>query len=309
MMKVLVTGGAGFIGSHICELLISSGIQTIIIDNLSRGIRRKLPKGVTFYEMDIRSSSLDDVFKIEKPTHVIHHAAQVNVHSSMSNPMEDASINIIGTLNLLECSVKYGIKKFIYASSSAVYGNSGDVSITEDYPLSPISNYGISKLTPEAYIKAYHLNQQLDYTILRYSNVYGPRQAESGEGGVISIFIKNYMNNEPITIFGDGNQTRDFIYVKDVARANLHSLYKGNNKTINISSNKKTSINSLNLLIKQYFIRHSLPPNYLCQRSGDIQFSQLNNERAIKYLDWKPQINLAQGLFETLGYFRSEENH
>ncbi|WP_307794997.1 NAD-dependent epimerase/dehydratase family protein [Alkalihalobacillus sp. BA299] len=245
MKIVLVTGGASFIGSHIVDLLLKTGYEPIIIDNLSTGEKENIPKNITMYKMDILSSEVINVFSKEKPDYVIHQAAQVDVTRSMKSPLTDASVNIMGTLNLLKYCKTFKIKKFIYASTSAVYGNTSDCSITEYFPIQPISYYGVSKHSSELYIKLFHHQYHLPYTILRYANVYGPRQTPKGEGGVISIFIKKLLKSEIPIIFGDGNQTRDFIYVKDVANANIRSLSYGDNKVINISRNEKVTINEL----------------------------------------------------------------
>ncbi len=302
-MKVLVTGGAGFIGSHITDLLTEHGHDVIIIDNLSTGSIKKVSKHACFYQVDINSDLTEEIIKKEKPDYVIHTAAQINVTRSIQDPQEDARINILGTIRLLDYAKKYGIKKVIFSSSSAVYGETEDINILEDHQSTPISFYGASKLASEFYIKLYSQLHNVPYTILRYSNVYGPRQTHEGEGGVVATFCHLILNQQSPFIYGDGNQTRDFVYVKDVARANLASLELGDNKTINIGTSSKTSIKKLFTLLNE-LTKSNVIPIFKLKRDGDIQHSCLNNERAKEVLNWKPMYTLTNGLKETLNYYK-----
>jgi UDP-glucose 4-epimerase len=302
-MKVLVTGGAGFIGSHIVELLLENEFQPIVVDNLSTGRKEWIPGNVTFYEADIQSQELENIFSAENPDYVIHQAAQVDVSSSELNPLFDARNNILATINLLTCCCRYNVKKIIYASSCAVYGETNGASIKETSLIKPISFYGISKYTPELYIKAFHELYKLPYTILRYANVYGPRQFPKGEGGVVSIFLQTLLNGKTPIIFGDGNQTRDFIHVKDVAKANVQAIYRGENELFNISKNEKTSINQLYTLISS-LITYAPQPIYRKKRKGDIAHSKLDNTKAISGLGWAPFYDLNTGLTETLPFYQ-----
>ncbi|MEI5906919.1 NAD-dependent epimerase/dehydratase family protein [Bacillus spongiae] len=303
-MKVLITGGAGFIGSHIADLFINRGFEVIIVDNLSSGDKTNVPNNAKFYELDILSPDLEDIFTTERPDVVIHEAAQVDVNESILNPVQDAEKNILATIQLLENSRKTNVKKFLYSSSCAVYGDTKDVSITEDFPLSPLSFYGLSKWSSEEYIKIYSKLYGLPYTIFRYANVYGPRQKATGEGGVVAIFSQKLVQKEQLLIYGDGNQTRDFVYVKDVARANLLALTKGDHHIINISTNTKTRINDLlTLMARIHNIK--VEPSYQAKKIGDIVHSRLHNEQAKSQLDWIPHYSLQQGLSETLTYFQS----
>lgn len=302
-MKVLVTGGAGFIGSHVVDLLIQSGHKPVVVDNLLSGHKEFVPAPVPFFEVDITSPLLEEVFAKEKPDIVIHLAAQVDVAYSIKDPVGDANQNILGTIRLLTYCQKYHVKKFIFASSCAVYGEKDDYSIIESDSIIPLSFYGISKYTSEMYIQTFHNLHQLPYTILRYANVYGPRQSAKGEGGVISIFSKKVLKGEAPLIFGDGDQTRDFVYVKDVALANVLAIEKGTNEIFNIGCNAKTSINELYQMISQLASR-DIPPITMPARDGDIRYSQLDNAKAAKLLGWQPRVDLQTGLNETLKFYK-----
>jgi UDP-glucose 4-epimerase len=302
-MKILVTGGAGFIGSHIVDLLIENGYEVVIVDNLSTGKEEFINKKAIFYKKDITDDDLYEIFEKEKPDYVVHQAAQIDVQRSIDDPVFDAKVNILGTVNLLESCRKSGIKKIVYASSAAVYGNPEYLPIDEVHKINPISYYGISKHTAEHYFEVYSQLYDLKYTILRYANVYGIRQDPKGEGGVISIFIDKMLKGERPIIFGDGNQTRDFVYVKDVAKANLLALEKGDSEVVNISTNKATSINKLVELMNE-IMNTSLEPIYAEPRKGDIVHSYLDNKKALEVLGWKPEYSLEDGLRETIEYYR-----
>lgn len=298
--KVMVTGGAGFIGSHIVDELINKNYQVAVIDNLITGNRSNLPDNITFYHIDIKEKEhLETIFSKERPDIVIHLAAQTSVGDSVNRPSYDGHNNILATINILDCCKNYKVKKLIFASSAAVYGHTEDLPIKETNPLKPLSFYGLSKLTAEEYIQLYSKIFDLPYTILRFSNVYGERQNSHGEAGVISIFINQSLKQEPVTIFGDGLQTRDFIYVKDVAAANITAIENGLNDTFNISSNTRTSVNEVLKVIsdinrKEFIkIHHPFKP-------GEIIDSQLCNDKAINSLKWNPKYSLIEGLKEIL---------
>jgi UDP-glucose 4-epimerase len=303
-MKILVTGGGGFIGSQLVETLIAAGHTPIILDNFSNGRVENLPEGVTCYRRDLLSDKVEKIFKKENPDVVMHLAAQVSVAKSLENPAEDAAVNVLGTVKLLGYCTKYGVKKFIFSSSSAVYGTTDEV-LTEESTASPISFYGTSKLVSESYIKLFGTSYGLPYTILRYANVYGPRQRSDGEGGVISIFIEQLLNGENPVIYGDGTQTRDFVYVEDVARANLLAIEHADNEIINIGTNTKTSINLLYSLLSSQLDK-TRTPIYLGTRDGDIKHSHLTNMKALDFLNWEPQYDLIAGLEKTVEYFRDD---
>ncbi|PMQ01790.1 MAG: UDP-glucose 4-epimerase [Dictyoglomus sp. NZ13-RE01] len=304
-MKILVTGGAGFIGSHIVDLLVENGYEVVIIDNLSTGKEGFINKKAVFYKKDITDDDLYEIFEKEKPNYVIHQAAQIDVQKSINDPMFDLKVNVLGTVNLLECCRKFNIKKIVYASSAAVYGDPEYLPIDENHKVNPISFYGVSKHTPEHYLDVYSKLYGLKYTILRYANVYGIRQDPKGEGGVISIFIDRMLRGERPIIFGDGNQTRDFVYVKDVAKANLLALERGDNEILNISTGKPTSINEL-VEIMNKIMNTSLKPIYSDPRKGDIVHSYLDNRKALKVLGWRPEYSLEDGLREAVEYYKEK---
>jgi len=303
-VKVLLTGGAGFIGSHIAELLVEKGVPTVIVDNFSRGRTENLDNiknQVTIVEEDISSPALIDIFDRERPTHVIHQTAQISVRYSIENPLADAQTNILGTLNLLECCRKYKVEKIVYASSAAVYGQQNGI-LDEMATVKPASSYGISKITSEKYIQLYGDIDGLNYVILRYANVYGPRQSIQGDGSVTALFIDNLIRGKNPVIYGDGEQTRDFIFVKDVARANYLALFSPGSETLNISTNTATTIKQL-LEELSGIIGINLKPTFAPNRPGDVRHSQLDNRKAQAYLGWEPLFSLRRGLIETCAYF------
>ncbi|WP_027364680.1 SDR family oxidoreductase [Desulfotruncus alcoholivorax] len=308
-MRVLVTGGAGFIGSHIVDALVARGCQTAVLDNLSSGRMENLDPRVNFYKGDLRDENfVRETLKSERPGYVIHHAAQIDVQSSVDWPAEDAAINVIGTINLLEACRSCGVKKIVYASSAAVYGNPRYLPVDEKHPLQPMSGYGISKHTVEHYLAVYRTLYNLDFTVLRYANVYGPRQDATGEGGVVAIFTDRMLRGRRVKIFGTGKQTRDFIYVGDVVNANLSALTGGGGGIFNVSTGMPTSVNELFDTLKE--ITGSTPePEYCPARPGDIEHSYLDERAAASGLNWRAQTGLAAGLLETVKYCRHAANN
>jgi UDP-glucose 4-epimerase len=298
VMNVIVTGGAGFIGSNLVDRLIKEGFDTYIIDNLSTGKRQFLNPRATLYQSDILDvKKMEMIFEEVKPTAVFHLAAQIDIQTSIHNPVLDAQMNIIGTMNILELCKTYN-SKLIYSSSAAVYGTPLYLPVCEQHIIHPLSNYGISKYTPELYIRCYAQLYNVKYTILRYSNVYGPRQMPKGEGGVISIFIDKMINNDIPVVFGDGEHTRDFIYVEDVVTANLSALNAEKSGTYNISTNKRISINELIEKIN-YILNKNIVPVYKQDRLGDIDHSCLDNQLAEMELNWQPKYSIIEGLTKT----------
>jgi UDP-glucose 4-epimerase len=300
-MKALVTGGAGFIGSHLVEELISRGLVVHVIDNLFSGYLAYVHPQAIMHNMDICSEEAKKLILKEKPDFVFHLAAQADVGRSIQSPKYDADVNINGTINILEACRESTVKKVIFASTSAVYGKLQKDLISEKDIAVPISYYGLSKLTAEVYIRLFFQLSGQSYTILRYGNVYGPRQTAKGEGGVVAVFLERLKNGLPLRIHGDGEQTRDFIYVKDIVQANIAAIEKGDQETIQVSTAKKTSVNQLINILEQI---HDTPIEtiHTNARSGDIKHSCLNNKKAEELLHWSGKINIFQGLTETYSY-------
>lgn len=299
-MNVLVTGGAGFIGSHLSLALLTQNHRVAVLDNLSTGKRKNLKDPIMFYEGDLRDRDfVRDVVANELPEVIYHLAAQASVQESLTNPVEDALINIIGSLNLLDYAVKYKVKKVIYASSAAVYGEPRYLPINELHPTEVLSGYAVSKVTVEHYLAIYKNLYGLDYTVLRYANVYGPGQSVGLEGGVIAMFTKHLSEGSMPMIYGDGEQTRDFIFIQDVVAANLSALTLGSGKIMNISTGIPTTVNSVYQLLKTISGRNP-SPNYSFARMSDIRHSVLSNKLAGEVLRWQPSYSLEDGLSETV---------
>ncbi|MGI6551868.1 MAG: NAD-dependent epimerase/dehydratase family protein [Clostridia bacterium] len=301
-MRVLVTGGAGFIGSHLVEQCIAQGYYTVVLDNLSAGKKENIHPKARFYQEDIGSPQVFSILLKERIDAVFHQAGQTYVSFSLRDPSKDALINIIGTINLLDACRRAKIKKVIYASSAAVYGNPRYLPVDENHALEPRSGYGISKQIPERYLALYKQLYELDYTVLRYANVYGPRQDASGEGGVVAVFIDKLMKGEAPCVFGDGEQTRDFVYVEDVVRANLLALYRGSGQVLNIGTGVPSTINELVSLIKKMG-PFSVESRFAAKRTGDIRESYLDPGKAKEVLGWTAQTSLAEGIEKTLRYY------
>ena len=296
-MKVLITGGAGFIGSHVVEECLSHNYEVIVVDNFSTGNIENLTEDCKVYQVDINDDHMKNVFEIEKPDMVIHLAAQASVMKSIEDPLVDGEINILGTVRLLEYARIYRVKKMVLASSAAVYGNPKEIPIDEKYPLNPLSFYSLSKWSSERYAQLYESLHGLPCCILRFSNVYGPRQNPQGEAGVVSIFINQLLNQEEMAIYG-GQQTRDFIYVKDVAKACLRAIESPATGIFNISSCSETSIDEL-FSMTSLLAGIDVKPLKYPLRKGEIQKSVLGNKKAITELGWKSMHSLQDGLRET----------
>ncbi len=300
MGNVLITGGAGFIASHITDLLIDNGYNVTIIDNLSSGKKSNINQKANFIKIDL-NDNLESVFKNNRFDCIIHHAAQIDVQASIEDPFYDAENNIMGTLNLLEMTKEFAVEKFIYASSAAVYGEPDYLPVDETHPVNPDSPYGISKHTPEHYIINYSRLYNFQYSILRYANVYGPRQDASGEGGVIAIFADRMTQNKRPIIYGNGEQTRDFIYVGDIARANLSAVNLDCSGIFNISTEKEISINRV-VAVFNKLLNKNLEPEYKAERPGDIYKSYLSNKKACKKLNWYAESSFTEGIEKTLSF-------
>ncbi len=306
-MKILITGGAGFIGSHVADQYLKAGHSVAIVDDLATGSLANLPKGVPFYLMDIASPLLEKVFQIEKPDIVNHHAAQMSVTVSSRDPVLDAKINGLGLLNVLENSRKARVKKLIFISSGgAIYGESDLDHIPEDHPPAPESPYAIHKLLGENYLRFYGHQHGLAWTALRYSNVYGPRQNPAGEAGVVAIFISKILKGEIPTInaYADDPEgmSRDYVFVEDVARANLITLDKGEGQAINIASGRPVRTRELLASICS-IMGKELKYTRAGPRPGDLRKSCLDNSKAAKVLGWKPVCDLDGGLAKTIAFF------
>jgi len=298
-----VSGGAGFIGSHIAEAYLASGFEVVVVDNLSTGKRENLPPGVTFYEGDITSPlDMEEIFSRERPDYVNHHAAQINLRRSTEEPLFDAQVNILGSISLLELSVKYRVKKFIFASTGgAIYGEVETPPAHEDMPTLPLSPYGVAKRSVELYLNYYHKVQGLDFVALRYGNVYGPRQDPRGEAGVIAIFISRIIKGEPCIIFGDGRKTRDYVYVKDIAKANLLALSVSG--VYNLGTGKETSVLELVEFLKKVSGR-DFQVIFEEERKGEINRIALCSEKARETLGWTPSFSLEEGISQTWKWFK-----
>jgi UDP-glucose 4-epimerase len=305
--KVLVTGGAGFIGSHIVDELIENEYDVIIVDDLSSGKLENINKNADYYHCDIVSKNiLRDVFEETLPDHVIHHAAQATVVKSMSDPISDAQTNIIGTLNLLELSKEFRIKKFIYAGSGGTaYGNPSYLPCDEIHPINPISPYGISKHTVEHYLHFYYSQYKLKYISFRYPNIYGERQDPSTEAGVISIFAKQMLKNKEVIIYGNGLQSRDFVYVKDIAYANLLALESDNipSGIYNLGWGQGTTVNTIYETLK-VITRYKKNPINKPERDGEVYRTFLDAEKFRKYTWWKPEVSLSVGCMYVVDWMK-----
>lgn len=300
-MKVIVTGGAGFIGSHLVDALVERGIEVHVIDNLISGQLEQVNTLAHLYVEDVCSKKAKQIVIDIKPDAVFHLAAQADVGKSVQDPAYDADVNIIGTINMLDACRQAKVKKFIFASTSAVYGNLNKALLSEDDKKIPASYYGLSKLTAESYIRLFYELYRQSYTILRYANVYGPRQLPKGEGGVVAVFFDRIKKGDNINVHGDGEQTRDFIYVKDIVSANIAALEHGHQETVQVSTSQKTSINHILTLLTGIY-GTPIDKQFTAPREGDIKHSCLSNQKAKEVLNWQPTYQIEEGLKETYAF-------
>lgn len=303
--RVIVTGGAGFIGSHIVDVLIEAGYEVAVIDNLSTGKRENLNPKAAFYEVDIcDAEALERVFAEVKPAAVSHQAAMADVRGSLEAPDAYAMVNVVGTLRLLKAAHRHGVRKIVMASTGgAIYGEGVPLPATEDTVAHPLDPYGVSKLSGEHYLYAFRRNFGLDYCALRYGNIYGPRQNPFGEAGVVAIFCGRMLRGQPVTIYGDGRQLRDFTYVGDVADANLRALRAGSG-VYNIGTGVGADVNT----IFEHLARltgYTLPAQYGPARAGEVRANTLDATRARQELGWQPGVSLADGLALTVAHMRA----
>jgi UDP-glucose 4-epimerase len=303
-LKVLVTGGAGFIGSHIADRLVADGHDLVLVDNLSTGHVERLHAKARFYQMDLQSPWLDELFRIERPEAVVHQAAQASVRRSVENPVFDASVNVLGTAALLQASAHHGVRRFLFASTGgALYGDADVIPTAEDYPTLPVSPYGASKLAGEVYLRTFHALHGLSYAALRYANVYGPRQDPHGEAGVVAIFTRRLLSGEPARINGDGKQTRDFVYVGDVADANARALSSDAVGSFNVGTGVETDVITLFQLLKR-LTGSNQSQEHGPAMPGEQRRSVVDARKIEKVLGWRPQTSLEAGLDATVRHFR-----
>ncbi len=304
-MKILVTGGAGFIASHVSDAFINEGHDVFILDNLATGFERNINPKAKFVKKDIGDKSLAELFEKEKFDVVNHHAAQMDVRRSVADPEFDATTNILGTINLLQNCVKHGVKKFMFASTGgAVYGEQSYFPADESHPTSPLSPYGISKLAVEKYLFFYHAQYKLNYTVLRYANIYGPRQNPFGEAGVVAIFTSKMLKGEQPVINGTGKQTRDYVFVGDVVKANLFGLKDEAVDFYNIGTGKETDVNELFKSLNK-IIGKNMEERHGPAAAGEQLRSVISSEKLFKKFGWRPSTDINTGLEKTVEFFKS----
>lgn len=307
-MKVLVTGGAGFIGSNLSDALIADGHTVAIIDNLSTGKRENIPSKAEFHEADIASPVVDRIFEKGKFDVIFHLAAQMDVRKSVENPRNDAEINILGGINLLQAAVRHKVGKVIFSSTGgAIYGEQSVFPAPENHEANPVSPYGISKLAFEKYLYFYNLQHGLSYVCLRYANVYGPRQNSEGEAGVVAIFCTRLLKGEKAVIYGDGLQTRDFVFVSDVVKANLLAMEYAECGAFNVGAGIETDINTIFESIRKT-IGARQPRINLDPKPGEQRRSSISHEKIKRALGWSPSVALDQGIERTVDFFKSTVN-
>jgi len=305
-MRIMVTGGAGFIGSHIADAYLAAGHEVLVLDALwehGGGKRQNVAPRALFVHMDIRDEAITRIFQEFKPEIVSHHAAQASVAIGSRDPVYDAQVNVVGLLNVLENSVRNGVKKIIYASSGATFGTPERLPMNETTPQRPESPYGITKMVGEHYLRFYQQERGLDFTSLRYGNVYGPRQDPNGEAGVIAIFIARFLAKQDVRIDSDGEQTRDYVYVRDVTEANLASLERGSAGLYCIGTNARTSVNEIYRQLCDV-TGFEAPIEHAPKRPGDARDAQFDYALAKKELAWEPNTQLRDGIRETYEYFK-----
>jgi UDP-glucose 4-epimerase len=299
-MKLLVTGGAGFIGSHIVDAYVEAGHDVCVVDDLSTGSLRNLREGVRFYRHDIRERTLSGIFDRERPDVVNHQAARANVRESFEQPHLYADVNVLGSVNVLECCRQYGVRKVIYASTGgAVYGEPRSLPVTEDHPVNPLDPYGASKHHVEHYLHLYKANFGIDYTVLRYPNVFGPRQNPYGEAGVVAIFAAQMMAGRDPIVNGTGEQQRDFVYVADVAAANTLALTRGGGEILNVGRGSGLSVNAVFAILARLTDYQGKPVRGPGKK-GEVYQIFLSADRARASLGWDPQVSIEEGMASTV---------
>jgi UDP-glucose 4-epimerase len=305
-VKILVTGGAGFIASHVSDAFLALGHDVAIVDNFASGKRENLPSGAAFHQVDIRDDKLRDVFLTEKPEVVVHHAAHIEVARSVREPAYDASINILGSLNLLECCREHGVKKIIYAGTGgALVGEPIYIPVDEAHPIDPLAPYGVSKHTVENYLFTYRANHGIEYTVLRYPNVYGPRQDPHGEAGVVAIFSLQMLAGQTPTIFGDGTKTRDYCYVGDIAAANVLALNSRVSGVYNLGRGIEVSDLEVFEAVRTA-VGSETVPRFEPVRPGEVEHIALDSSKAQRELGWTWKVDFVEGVAKAVDFYRDQ---
>jgi UDP-glucose 4-epimerase len=305
-MKVLVTGGAGFIASHIADAMIDAGHDVLVLDDLSSGKRENLNPKAKFYPLDVRDAAVADLFAKERPEVMCHHAAQMDVRKSVADPVFDAQVNLVGLLNLLENGRRNGLRRVLFASTGgAIYGEQDVFPCPETHKTEPLSPYGIAKLASERYLHFYHVQYGISWAALRYANVYGPRQNPHGEAGVVAIFTEKLLRGEQPVINGDGLQSRDYVYVDDLVRANLLALTSDYSGPLNLGNGIETNVNELFHRLAK-ICGSSAPERHGPAKAGEQRRSVIDSRLADRVLGWKPQVSLEDGLRRTVEYIRRQ---
>jgi UDP-glucose 4-epimerase len=304
-MKILVTGAAGFIGSHVADAYVNLGHEVVILDDLSRGSKRNLNPKCRFYLCDIRDQEdVKKIFLLEKPGIINHHAAQMDVRRGVREPLFDAQVNILGSINLIEAALANGAKRFIYAATAgAGYGEPKQMPVPEEFPINPVTPYGISKHTVEHYLFTFQVLYGLEYVVLRYGNVYGPRQSSQGEAGVFAIFSEQMLADLQPVIYGNGKKIRDYIYISDVAAANVAALDRGTNEIFNVGSGVETPDLEIFQRVRD-LLGKRVEPRYVARRPGEIDKICLDISKAKSLLQWVPRVKLSEGASKTVAYFQ-----
>ena len=307
-MKALVTGGAGFIGSHVVDAYLAEGLDVVVVDALTRGSRANLAAAAKFYQADIRDrAGLAAIFERERPEMINHQAAQIDVRHAVKDPLYDAECNILGSVHLLDLAVQHKVRRFVYASTGgAIYGEPKSLPANEDTPVLPLAPYGVSKHTVEHYLFTYRVLYGLPYVVLRYGNVYGPRQSSKGEAGVVAIFCEQMLQKVTPTIFGDGTKTRDYVEVSDVARASVRALKAGDGEIFNIATGVRTTDYQIFDYVREALAVAPFKPNYAPKRPGEVDHIVLDVAKAKDKLGWQPQVNIRQGIQRTAEWFRQQ---
>lgn len=304
-MRILVTGGAGFIGSHLTDAFVAAGHEVTVIDDLSSGRREHLNPQARFYQLDVQDAALAGVFATARPEVLCHHAAQMDVRRSVTDPLFDARVNLLGLLNLMEQGRRHGLRRVLFASTGgAIYGEQDTFPAPETHRLEPLSPYGVAKLASERYLFFYSVTYGISYAALRYANVYGPRQNPHGEAGVVAIFAETLLRGDVPVINGDGTQTRDYVYVGDLVRANLAALTSDFCGALNLGTGVETDVNTLwRALCTRCGV--AVTERHGPAKPGEQRRSVIDNRLARRLLSWQPQVALADGLGETVAYFRA----